>query len=148
MTRIVVILMLLSVSQSSFGEQVSDKELAIEYLQVSRFEQAVDTAVDTYSLRLSGTMPEEERIKYKQFMQDVMGWNAIKERLADLVVRLYTREELHAAIAFHKSPVGISIASKNEQFSKQFAELLSYNMHHFARKNTLQPDPAVDSDLP
>ena len=152
MKKVAVILMSLVFSLHCIGnataEVLPDKALAIEYLQVSKFEQAVDTAIHTYSLRLSGNMPEEERAQFKKFMQDVMGWNAIKDRLAELVVRLYTREELEAAIAFDKSPLGASITAKNELFSRQFAELLSQNMQHFARHNTPQPDPAADSDLP
>ncbi len=148
MARIAAIILLMGFSAFCAGEELSDKALALEYLHVSKFEQAVDTAIDTYSLRLSGNMPDEEKIKFKKFMQDVMGWNAVKDQVAELVVRLYTREELQAAITFDKSPLGASITSKNELFSKQYAELLSHNMHQFAMQNTPQPHPAAESDLP
>lgn len=132
---------------NAVGEERSDKVLAIEYLQVSKFEQGINAATDTYSLQLYGNMPEAERPQLKKFMQDTMGWDAIKDQLADLVVKLYTREELKAAIAFEKSRMGTSIAAKNEQFSRQFAELLSQNMQRFAQKNPLQSGTAADPDL-
>lgn len=156
MKRIAAILMFMAFSLNGFGngignaigEERSDKVLAIEYLQVSKFEQGINAAIDTYSLQLYGNMPEAERPQLKKFMQDVMGWDAVKDQLADLVVKLYTREELKAAIAFEKSRLGASIAAKNEQFSRQFAELLSQNMQRFAQKNSLTPSSAVDPNLP
>jgi hypothetical protein len=129
------------------GEVTSDKALAIQYLQISKFEQATNTAIDTYSLQLSGHISETERPKLKHYMQAVFGWDAIKDQLADLVVKLYTREELQAAIAFEQSRLGSSITAKNEQFSKQFAVLLSQSMQRFAQNNTLQSTPAADSFL-
>jgi hypothetical protein len=151
MRRMAAILMFMAFSLSgignAIGEERSDKVLAIEYLQVSKFEQGINAAIDTYSLQLYGNMPEAERPHLKKFMQNTMGWDAIKDQLADLVVKLYTREELNSAIAFEKSRLGASIAAKNEQFSKQFAELLSQNMQRFAQKNSL-PSPAANPDLP
>lgn len=130
-----------------YGEPMSDRTLAIEYLQVSQFEQAIDTAIDTYSFGLYGDKTDAERAEMKRFMQSSMGWEAIKDQLADLVVKLYTREELEAAIAFEKSRLGASITAKNEQFAKQFAELLSRNMQRFSQRTNLpQPDPAVNPE--
>lgn len=146
MRRIAVIFILLAFSSNGIGEEISDKALAIEYLQVSRLEPGINAMIDTYSLQLYGNMPEAERQQPKKFMQDVMGWDAIKDQLADLVVKLYTREELNAAIAFEKSRLGASISAKNEQFSKQFTELLSQNMQRFARNNSLSPAPAAKHD--
>jgi len=146
MRRIAVIFILLAFSPNGFAEEISDKALAIEYLQVSRLEPGINAMIDTYSLQLYGNMPEAERPQLKKFMQDVMGWDAIKDQLADLVVKLYTREELNAAIAFEKSRLGTSISAKNEQFSRQFTELLSQNMQRFARSNDLSPAPAIKRD--
>jgi hypothetical protein len=146
MRRIAVILLFLVFSTNGIGEELSDKELAIEYLQVSRLEPGVNAMIDAYSLQLYGNMPEAERQQLKKFMQDVMGWDAIKDQLADLVDKLYTREELNAAIAFEKSRLGASISAKNEQFSRQFTELLSQNMQRFARSNSLSPAPSAKRD--
>jgi hypothetical protein len=77
-----------------------------------------------------------------------MGWDAIKDQLADLVVNLYTREELKAAIAFEKSRLGASITAKNELFAKQFADLLSQNMQRFAKNNSPQPNPETNHPKP
>jgi hypothetical protein len=143
MRKVAVILLFLVFSTNGIGEELSDKELAIEYLQVSRLEPGINAMIDAYSLQLYGNMPEADRPPLRKFMQDVMGWDAIKDQLADLVVKLYTREELDAAIAFEKSRLGASISAKNEQFSRQFTELLSQNMQRFSRSNSLSPAPAT-----
>jgi hypothetical protein len=129
------------------GEVTSDKALAIQYLQISKFEQAINTAIDTYSLQLSGHISETERPQLKHYMHAVFGWDAIKDQLADLVVKLYTREELQAAITFEQSRLGSSITAKNEQFAKQFAELLSQSMQRFAQGNALRSNHSADSHL-
>jgi hypothetical protein len=123
------------------GEVISDKALAIQYLQISKFEQAINTAIDTYSLQLSGHLSGTERPQLKQYMQAVFGWDAIKDQLADIVVKLYTREELQAAITFEQSRLGSSITAKNEQFAKQFAALLSQSMQRFAQNDPYHPAP-------
>jgi hypothetical protein len=146
MRTIAAIFFLLAFSPIGIGEEISDKALAIEYLQVSRMEPGINAMIDTYSLQLYGNMPEADRTQLKKFMEDVMGWDAIKDQLAELVVKLYTREELNAAIAFEKSRLGASISAKNEQFSKQFIELLSQNMQRFARSNSISPAPAAKRD--
>lgn len=128
------------------GEEISDKALAIEYLQASKLEQAINVSIDTYSLQLSEQLPEADKQQFKKSMQAVMGWDAIKDQLADLVVNLYSRDELKAAIAFENSRLGASIAAKNEQFSKQFAELLSQNMQKFAQMNSHQSPAATSSN--
>ena len=129
------------------GEVISDKALAIQYLQLSKFEQSINTAIDTYSFQLSRHQSGTERPQLKQYMQAVFGWDAIKDQLADLVVKLYTREELQATIAFEQSRLGSSITAKNEQFAKQFAALLSQSMQRFAQNNALQSTPAAAAYL-
>jgi len=148
MRKISVMLVLFMLSQNGFCEEIPDKALAIEYLRVSRLEQALNISIDTYSLQLSKNMPDEEKPQIKKFMQEVMGWDAIKDQLADLVVNLYTKDELNASIEFEKSPLGKSISDKNEQFSKQFAELLSQNMRQFAQKNFHRPSPSENPANP
>ena len=133
------------------GAVISDKALAIQYLQLSKFEQSINTAIDTYSFQLSGHLsghlPGTERPQLKRYMQAVFGWDAIRDQLADLVVKLYTRDELRATIAFEQSRLGSSITAKNEQFAKQFAARLSQNMQRFAQNNALQSTPAAAAYL-
>lgn len=63
-----------------------------------------------------------------------MGWDATKDQLAELVMKLYTREELEASIAFMKSPAGASYTAKNEEFSKQFTTLIANNMQSVVKQ--------------
>ena len=153
MKRIAAILVFMTFTLSGIGNAIgqerTNRELALEYLKMSKFEQTVNASIDAYSLQLSEHLPEADKLQFKKSMQEVMGWDAIKDQLADLVVNLYTREELEAAIAFEKSRLGASINAKNGQFAKQFAALLSQNMQRFAQNNdSHQPGSAVEQELP
>jgi hypothetical protein len=147
-TAAILVLMAFTLGSISnaIGKERTNKELALEYLQLSKFEQTINISIDTYSLPLSEHSPEPDKQQFKKSMQEVMGWDAIKDRLIDLVVKLYTREELKAAIAFEKSRLGASISAKNEQFAKQFADLLSQSLNQFAQKDSRQP--AAETYLP
>jgi len=153
MKRIAAILVFMTFTLSGIGNAIgqerTSRELALEYLKMSKFEQTVNASIDAYSLQLSEHLPEADKLQFKKSMQEVMGWDAIKDQLADLVVNLYTREELEAAIAFEKSRLGASINAKNGQFAKQFAALLSQNMQRLAQNNNVrQPGSAVTPVLP
>jgi hypothetical protein len=126
---------------NAIGKEMTNRELALEYLKLSKFEQTINASIDAYSLQLSEHLPEADKEQFKKSMQDVMGWEAIKDQLAELVVKLYTREELKAAIAFEKSRLGASITAKNELFARQFAELLSQNMQRLSKKDPSHFDP-------
>jgi hypothetical protein len=148
MKKIAAILMFMAFISSGIGNAIAkertNKELALEYLQLSKFEQTINASIDAYSLQL----PDADKQQFKKYMREVMGWDAIKDQLSDLVVNLYTREELNAAIAFEKSRLGASITAKNELFAKQFADLLSQNMQRFAKNNSPQPNLETNHPKP
>ncbi len=144
MQRIAAILVLMIFSLggigNAIGQERTNTELALEYLQLSKFEQTINASIDAYALQLSEHLPEKDKPQFRKSMQEVMGWNVIKDQLADIVAHLYTREELKAAIAFERSRLGASITAKNEQLAKQFAELLSQKMQQLAPRNPPTPE--------
>jgi len=104
-------------------EKVS-KKMAIEFLEASQYPQIISDAIDSYV----GQVPVKNQAKFRQFMEQAMGWAIIKDQLANLVTRIYSREELEEYIKFSQSAAGKSINLKNIEFSKQFSLLLSQNV--------------------
>jgi len=134
----------------SFGAQASDRpdgKLAIEYLKVSRFEQIINTSLDTYSQQMFKNLPDVDRVSLDKMMRDVIGWEATKEQLADIVANVFTKAELEASIAFMKTPLGASATAKSDAFSTEFSTLLSQNLLKFMREHPVPPISAVNPDV-
>lgn len=143
MKTVASFLILLTISFSALGKEQADKQLAIQYLKLARVEQIINTSLDTYKQQLSKEFPPEDRTKVDEMMRQAMGWDVVKDQLADLVVKVYTKAELKAAIAFMRTPLGASLTAKSDQFSAQFASLLSHNLQKFMREHPVQPNPAA-----
>ena len=146
MKAIAVFVILCTLSFSAFGSDKADKKLAVEYLKVARYEQMINTTLDTYSQQMFKNSPEADRVEMDKLMREVMGWEATKDQLADLIIGLYTKAELKAAITFMKTPLGASHTLKGDLFSNQFATLVSNNILRFIREHPIQPNPTVNPD--
>lgn len=146
MKIVTTFLLLIMVSFGAHASDRPDRKLAIEYLKVSRFEQMINTSLDTYSQQMFKNLPDADRVKLDKMMRDVMGWEATKNQLADLVSDVYTKAELKASIAFMKTPLGASATAKSDTFSTKFSTLLSQNLLKFIREHPVQPNPAVNPD--
>ena len=146
MKAIAAFILLIAFSFNAAGSEQADKKLAIEYLKISRFEQIINATVDTYNQQLFKNLPAADREKAATFMRETVGWEAVKDQLAELVINTYTKPELKAAIAFMKTPLGASYTVKSDEFSTQYATLLSNNFQKFLREHPIQPNPTVNSD--
>ena len=105
-----------------------DKDRAIEYLKLSRIDEAIAESINTYDAQLFANAPAAERAKLRALLETTMGWEAIRDRLAEIVTQVYTPQELDASIAFMKTPLGASATAKSGEFSRQFAGLLAANL--------------------
>jgi len=99
-----------------------DKTLAREFIEARGYEKAYAQYLARFSLFCSDA-PEEAQSACLKSLQDKIGWDAIKTDVLDLVISTYTKEELQAAIAFLKSPVGSSYNAKGEQFATKLQAL-------------------------
>lgn len=128
------------------AQDMPDKALAIEYLQASRFEQVTKSTIDSYSQSLVTGASQEQQDNIRRLLNGVMGWEAQKDQLAEVVMRVYTRQELDAAIAYLRSPLGASMAGKVDEFSKLYAAQMAVNFQKFMREHTPAPSPAPKPD--
>jgi len=123
-----------------------DRKLAIEYLKASRFEQIINSSLDTYSQQMFKSLPDTDRVQLDKMIREVVGWDATKDQLADIVGDVYTKAELKASIAFMKTPLGASATGKGDAFSVKFSSLLSQNLLKFVLEHPIPPSPAGDPD--
>ena len=111
-----------------YAAEKVDKNLAIEYMKISKYEDIINASIQQYETQLSSKAKPENKTKFHELMVSTMGWDATKDQLATIIINLYTKEEIDASIAFMKSPAGASATAKNEEFSKQFAGVVSTNL--------------------
>jgi hypothetical protein len=126
MPRLLVILAFLGAVVPALA-QAGDKDRAIEYLKLSRVDEAIAESLKTYEAQLLPNASAEDQANLRRLMEETIGWDAIKDRLADIVMNVYTPQEIDASIAFMKSPLGASATAKSGEFSRQFAGLLAAN---------------------
>jgi hypothetical protein len=141
-TRLLAMLLILP-SLAAFASKPSDRDVAADFLVLCRMHEAVDESLKTYEQQLLPTATPEDRAKWHQMMEGTTGWDAIKDPLTDLVMKIYTRAELEASIAFMKTPLGASATLKQGEFSRQFSMLLITNLRAAARKT--QAESAAQS---
>ncbi|MDR2208873.1 MAG: DUF2059 domain-containing protein [Azoarcus sp.] len=127
----------------SFAAHAADKPdrgLVFEYLELARFEEVINASMEIQSPQLSqllSGLPDIDQAEVNKIMlamREAMGWEAIKDQLADLVANLFTADELKASIAFMKTPLGASATAKGKEFSVQFGALMEQNMLKFMQK--------------
>jgi hypothetical protein len=134
----------LAISFAAKAADKPDRELAIQYLEASRFEEIINTSLDSYGQQLFKNLPNADRMQIDKMLKETMGWDATKNQLADLVAKIYTADELKAYIAFVKTPLGASGAAKSNEFSAQFATMLSQNFLKFIREHPIQENQATN----
>ena len=148
MKVITTILWLFFFSFAAHAADKPDRGLALEFLEVARYEQVINSTLDTYNQQIFQGLPDAVRAQMDKMMREVMGWEATKNQLIDLVVNIYTAAELKAYIAFMKTPLGASATAKSDEFSKQLSTLLSQNIMKFISEHPVQPDQAGNPSAP
>lgn len=134
MKAVITFLVLIAFAASTCAAERPDKKLAIEYLKASLFEQIIEASIEAYSRQLFNDVPKEDRAFFEKMMRDTMGWEATKDDLANLVIGLYTKDELKAFLAFAKTRHGASFNAKSVRFSDEFSALLANNIQRFLQQ--------------
>ena len=128
MKKTILMLVLAALSLTTYAATKVDKDLAIEYLKLAKFEDVINTSLQQYEVQLFASAKAEDKVAFHEMMVKSMGWEATKDQLATVVMNLYTKQEIDASIAFMKSPAGASATAKGGEFASQYAKLVSANM--------------------
>lgn len=134
MRSFVIGFVLLVVSASVLADTRPSKQLVEQYIKQAQAEQQISAQVEGYAQQLSANADPEAKAQIVKYLNATIGWNTIKDQYATLVEKTYTAEELKAALAFLKSPVGSSITKKNQRFAQDLAALIAMNVQQVAKQ--------------
>lgn len=145
MKTVVTFLLSIVFAVNAYAAEPADKKLAMEYLKVSQFEQMIDATIEAYSRQLLGNVPKENRVFFEKMMRDTMGWEVIKDDLANLVISTYSKGELKAYLGFAKTPLGAAFNAKSVRFSDEMTVLVANNLQKFINQAPLPvPNPTAN----
>lgn len=106
----------------------ADQALALRYLEASKFEEILNTSIaEQQTGWIADAVSAKEREQLGRLFESVMGWNANKDRLAALVIQMYTREEIEAYLAYLGTPAGASMAAKSAEFTRLWTSVVNEN---------------------
>ena len=128
MKKLITAFIIALVSSNVYAAEVIDKNLAIEYLKLSKTDEIINASIQEYETQLFANAKPEDKATLRKMMEDSMGWEAVKDQLVEVVINVYTKEEIVAYIEFMKSPLGASATAKSGEFSKQFTMAVSTNL--------------------
>ncbi len=99
-------------SNKKQNEDVIDA--AKKLLEVMGLKKVYKNAVEASTQRLINANPNFSKIKdkIKQFYEKNIGWDVMKEDLAKLYAKYFTKKELEDITAFYKTPTGQKVLSK------------------------------------
>lgn len=117
-------------------ENRPDKALALEYLETAQYKEAVDVSLDVYRQNFKNTpgISPAAAEHLGQMLQKTLGWEATKDQLAEIVAEVFTADELRAAIAYMKTPLGASATAKTKEFTTLYSTFLSQRVEKFANE--------------
>lgn len=135
MKKITLMLALVLLSFNTYAVEKVDKNLALQYLKMSRYEEITNASIQQYETQLFSEAKPENKARIHDMLVGSIGWDATKDQLANIVMNLYTKEEIIASIAFMKSPAGASATAKSEEFSKQYTDAVFGNLQKLLAKS-------------
>ena len=128
MNKLLVGLLLASVSALALAEGDPNRRLAEQYLKESRAEEISAAQIDGTVQQYSASMSPGAAATMKQYFNSSYGWGAVGEKYTSLVAKAFTADELKAAIAYMRTPLGASFAKKNVALSREMAVVAAANM--------------------
>ena len=134
MKIIIAAALFLLAASNTFASDNTHKKLVAEYIKASRAEQMIGAEIDTVIRQFTANASPEEKAQMARYINDAMGWNVIKNQFTEIMSNIYTTQELKAALAFKKTPIGDSITIKNIELAQQIAALMSKNMVKMGEK--------------
>ncbi|MCU7843421.1 MAG: DUF2059 domain-containing protein [Candidatus Thiodiazotropha sp. (ex Monitilora ramsayi)] len=124
----VVFLTLLLLALMSVQSYASDKQsLAIELLEITNAKKNHEIVVKTYVDNFQKSQ-EFKNTNIEKLLNEVVGWEVMKQPMIDVISSSYTEHELEELIKFMKSDVGRSFTKKSPIVNKQLVTIVSDNL--------------------
>lgn len=115
--RACVVALLTCIASAAQADTLPSRALVLQYLSMSGTQDAVNKTTLAFGKDLiaKGFPGGEERVN--ELLASTVAWSAIQEDYISLIQQTYTSKELEALIDFSRSPMGMGIAAKNQQFA-------------------------------
>jgi len=97
--------------------------LAEKYLHATQIPEMLQAQVEGYTDQYSKGQDDAYRKRVHDYLERVMGWNALKGEYLDLVRDTYSEQEINAFLQFMNTPSGRSMKSKNTAFANKLATI-------------------------
>lgn len=127
MKRFIPCVTLLAVFNFSFASDIPEKELVEKYIKAAHYEQIVSVEIDSYTRQFGAHATSTDKERLRQYFSNTMGWDVLKDQYESAIAETFTKEELTASLAFLESPIGSSIAKKEEIFTDKISTLIAKN---------------------
>jgi hypothetical protein len=112
-------------STLAVADEASKRKLVDQLMASSGFQEGIEGQIDAYMEMIPSGSSESAKKRWRDLANKTMGWDAIKDGLADLISKTYTEAELSAELHYLESPEGKSAKSKVRQFEHDYALLLA-----------------------
>lgn len=107
---------------------VMDKsQYASEYLELIQYEKILSSVLDE-TKKSFAIGSEEDKRKWSQIMQSIMGWQAIKGDLRQAVMKHFSIDDLKGINAFLKTKVGKRYTNSNVLMEVESSKIILKKM--------------------
>jgi len=121
----IVTLLLCLVTTSLYAADSSQRQQVETLFRLTQMEKKIQESVDTVvqlQLRQNPQLAEHEKTMH-DFFNKYIGWNALKDELADMYMQRFTEQELTDINAFYITPVGQKVITVLPELVQQRNQL-------------------------
>lgn len=90
--------------------QIDDPSYKSKVVELIDIQSATQLVMDNMVEQISVSIPEENKVEFKKDMDGII--NKMIDKIADIYMENYTKEEVDALMDFYNTPVGKSIQNK------------------------------------
>lgn len=112
----------------SLASQATTKEAAEKYLRATQVPEIRQAEVESYTDQYAKGQDATSRKRLYDYLERVMGWEAVKDDYIRLVQDTYTEQEISAFIKFTNTPAGRSMTAKSTVFASKLATISAKRM--------------------
>jgi len=102
--------------------RADDAERLLQALDVPRTIQQMRPVLADQLIRTEPALAAHRDL-VARYLEDAVGWEALRHPLAELYRQRFTPEELHALVAFFTSPAGRKFVGQRQELTRAIAEL-------------------------
>lgn len=149
MSRLLKIVVTAAALCTCFVANATSTAIAEKYLQATQIPEMLQAQVEGYTDQYAKGQDAAYRKRVHDYLERVMGWDALKEEYVLLVRETYTEREINAFLKFVDTPAGRSMTSKSTVFANKLAAISAKRVQavEAERQATSHQDPRDDQDV-